>query len=809
MRSSRQTGTGEWAPLLDRILKEPWPGILPTRPGQAFSTQGPVRFQPQSGLFGGSARSDREPSQVKLGYRSPFPGQFTLSPERARSDHLTVQTGAFALLNGDPPAAGTSSSPPGPGPLPPTPIPVRSSQPTGRSSWVTYLDGQAIDVGPSTPQPGPPQPPPVRSETEGRFGWWGGGYNGSPSKVGEYQGLGSSPFWDIDTIRSDGRNTLDLWGSQLNNESWDLNSQFYRDGFKANVDFEQFPHNLGYEPPSGGTRQSSNQVVSDDLNPGQDSAVRVQQLKVGFSGPLTEHISWKLNVWEFHKFGERQVTSTAHCFNVNAVGTFPDNRCHVVGQQQRIDWLTMEIEPGLVAKFDRLTVDYTRTMRSFTQNDQVATAPFNHFGAFGGAGTSQTVYPYALVPNSTFQMDRLKLGYDFTKTLRFYSYLYSGDMYNESRDTNNAFAGFDMRLIKTTPSGVTATAYAKLNENHSQLPPFLLPEEQADPSMIWHPINYTRLWTGVDGQWFPFRDASTAWRGLSVRANYEFHEITRTYATYPTDIAASYVLPPTVTNGAISGSSFTQPTTRTHQFILSGRMRWDSGVITYARYQMQLTQNPLYGMDTMSGILNTNLPTDSQLFEIGGSWSPMSNLLLSVRAEIQATSNSSHYANFAENNYPVLCTIWYAPTPKLSLSAGYSYFSNWVNQDVTMGFRGLDEPPPAETIRVGYNGQTQVVNVGGRYAWSEKLSLSAGLFWTDGYNVFNMGQSQTGANWSQLPLYSDVRAVSTRYQGGFDYRLSKKVSCYFRVNVFDYQDQSQGTGSGLSYFFLGGLSGVF
>jgi hypothetical protein len=686
---------------------------------------------------------------------------------------------------------------------------VQSSRPTGQSGWYTFLDGRPIDVGPATAQPMAGQLIHGRSETVGRFGWWGGGFSGSPVKVGEYQGLGSTPFWDIDSIRSDGQNTLDFWGSQLNNNAWDLRSQFYRDGFRTNVDFEQFPHLFGHQPPSGGTAQSTNQVVSDDLNLGEDYAVQVQRLNVALSGPLTDNIAWKLRVWEFHKFGDRQANSMAHCFNVNLIGTSPDNRCHVLSQQQKIDWLTMEIEPGVVGRFNRLTVDYAVTFRSFTANDQVVTAPFNHFGAFGGAGKFMTVFPYAIVPNSSFSMNRLKLGYDFTDSLRFYSYLYAGNMENLSRETHNQFGGFDLRLIKTTPSGITATAYAKLNDNRTSLPPFLLPEEQADPGQIWHPIEYHRFWTGLDGQWFPFRDAATAWRGFSLRANYEYHEIARSYATYMTDIPADFVKPPTVPHDIISGSSFTQPTTSTHQFVLAGRMRWNSGVITYARYQMQLTQNPLYGMDPMSGILNTNLPTNNQLVEFGGSWSPLSNLLFSVRAEIQSTSNNSHFTNFASNNYPVLCTVWYAPTPKLSISAGYNYFSNWVNQDITLGFRGLDEPPPAETLRFGYHGQTQVVNIGARYAWTDRLTLMGGFFWTDGFNLFSVPQSQTGADWSQMPLFSDVRAETLRYQGGFDYRLSKSITCYFRANVFDYRDQSQGLTSGVSYFFLGGLSGVF
>ena len=36
-----------------------------------------------------------------------------------------------------------------------------------------------------------------------RFGWWGVENDGSPVKVGEYQGLSSSPFWDLDGVWTD------------------------------------------------------------------------------------------------------------------------------------------------------------------------------------------------------------------------------------------------------------------------------------------------------------------------------------------------------------------------------------------------------------------------------------------------------------------------------------------------------------------------------------------------------------------------------------------------------------------------------
>ena len=806
--SSKQTSQNGWFTLLDRKPSELGLGFWSPVLGQFTFSAGEVRSNAQTDQDGWFTRLDSKPSEMGLGYRSLVPGRFTLSPLQVQSNPQTGQTGRLALQDGKLPEVGLGNQSPVLVPSPLPPVQVRSDPQSGQRSWSTLLDGKPIDTELSSAPPGSDQSTLGRSETIGRFGWWGGGFSGSPTKVGLYDGLAPSPFWDIDSIRSNGRGTVDLWGSQLNNDSYDLRSHFFQNGLFANADFEQFPHQLDHQPLAGGSRQSTNQVVSDDLNIGENYAMRVQQLKLAFGGPLTKNISWKLKFWALRKFGDRQANSVAHCFNVNLVGGQADNRCHVVSQQQHIDWLTVEVEPGLVGKFDRMTVDYARTMRYFMPNDQVVVAPFTQFAGFGG-GNSLTIFPYAIVPSSMFQMDRLKLGADLTKTLRLYSYLYNGDMENLSRNTHNQFGGFDLRLIETIRSGMTATAYVKMTENRSQLPPYLLPEERANPSGILQPVNYTGLWTGLDGQWFPFRDAPTVWRGLSLRAGYEYHELSYGNATYPTEIAPGYVKPPTITNAVVTGPSFTQPTTRTNQVVFAQRMRWTSGVNTFARYQFTFTENPLYGLDPLNGALNTNMPTEEHLFEIGGSWSPLSNLLLSARAEMQTTWHLSRYANFAENNYPVLCTLWYAPTPKLSLSTGYSYFSNWVNQDVTLGFRDASEPPAGETLRFGYKGQTQVINFGGRYAWTQKLLLSGGIFFTDGLNAFSVPPSQTGANWSSMPVYSNVATESIRYQGGLDYALTRRLSANFRVNVTNYLDKSQGVGTGTSYFFMLGLSGTF
>ena len=56
-------------------------------------------------------------------------------------------------------------------------------------------------------------------------------------------------------------------------------------------------------------------MFAEDLNPNQDYALRVQQLRDHFKGNLASNVRWRLNVWGMQKQGERQANATQHCFS--------------------------------------------------------------------------------------------------------------------------------------------------------------------------------------------------------------------------------------------------------------------------------------------------------------------------------------------------------------------------------------------------------------------------------------------------------------------------------------------------------------
>ena len=84
-----------------------------------------------------------------------------------------------------------------------------------------------------------------------RFGWWGTNNDGSLTKVGEYQDLDSSPFWDIDMIRSDGVRTWDGWLTGLDNEANDARLRFYGPLMTADVAFQRFLRRWDHDPLTG------------------------------------------------------------------------------------------------------------------------------------------------------------------------------------------------------------------------------------------------------------------------------------------------------------------------------------------------------------------------------------------------------------------------------------------------------------------------------------------------------------------------------------------------------------------------------
>lgn len=691
----------------------------------------------------------------------------------------------------------------------------------------------------------------------GRFGWWGLEVDGSRSNVGEWQGLDNSgPFWDVDGLTSDGYRTIDFFATGTENESTQGGLFYYGGpGLSVDLDYDRFIHRLGHDPlgglpiaggfpPQGGffdpvladggggtTEQPGYPMFGEDFNVGQDYAIRVQQLKANFKGNLTENIKWRLNVWGLKKEGTRGANSTQHCFTATHAPSGDNvSTCHVVSKGQQINWLTMEVEPVIEARFGSVTLEYSRTMRKFEQNDQLVTNDFSRNPSYGfGPGAENGAYGY--VPENFTEIDRLKIGAQLTTNTDMYVVGHSGNTHNEFRQSDRRFYGVDARLTNTSIDGLALTAYGKTFSQNNSADTVALntrypgqastwleatpPQTIYSPDSLYLGLADRDVWeVGVKGRWTP--RYSGGWcDGGALTAGYEYGEINRTNVTY--DLEA--LTPPVL---------FTQPTTLRHEAFVGVDKNWSRRVNTYVRYRVIQNRWPLTGVThreqlSLDAALNSNLPEHEDRVEIGGSWTPADNFMLNASFWIRSSYNHSEFVDFDEDDYPLVVSAWYAADDQWSFTAGYASFSNWIDQDVTLGredggiSRGSQELT-AWTDTWSYSGRADVVTLGASYAASRDLNLTGGFEYVRGRNRISNIPSNTYSEltiplrtitYEDIPGYSQVNVNTYRIMGGFDYALSDRCGFFGRYNYYDYDDQAMAYNAGTAHMFLAGVNGVY
>lgn len=253
------------------------------------------------------------------------------------------------------------------------------------------------------------------SDLQIRFGYWGEQNSGSPVKVGDYRGLDASPMFDFDGISSNGQRTLNYTVTDIDSDSVNADVNYYQRGFQADVQYQLFPHRLNHDPLSQFTdvydpsKPADFNVVKQDLNVGKNYAIRVQELKAAFKGRLTDDIKVRLDVWGMDKQGEQQAKGMTHCFAdlYNTPEQYVGKKCHDLSQSQRISWQTIEVKPIVEWNLGPVVVEYSRPMRSFSQNDQIVNRLYTGPGV--GSNSDPVNLPYGVMPNSFMQIDQIKI----------------------------------------------------------------------------------------------------------------------------------------------------------------------------------------------------------------------------------------------------------------------------------------------------------------------------------------------------------------------------------------------------------------
>ena len=647
---------------------------------------------------------------------------------------------------------------------------------------------------------------PIR-EFDVRVGWWGTKTTGSTVKTGEYQTLTpSSVFYNVDGLLTDGTRTLNLNATGVEDGSTQVKGTYFGPALEANLDYEQFPHELEHDPYSNWATTASKPTpptpqpwvlqTHQDNNVGQDYAINVSQLNLNLKGEINDGLRWRVNVFSLEKSGERQQDATAHCYQAPGYTTASllQSQCHTVSNSQYIDWKTNQIEPALEASNNWLTVEYSRTMRTFTQNDQMLYSDFDHTPSFG-YGTAGPGFPsgapgtgeagYGIVPDSIFEMDRLKTRVQLDEDTEAYVLTYVGDEKDELNFMDRHLGGVDGRLTNNSIDGLTLTAHGKIySENCSgqvtslnTLYPSLASYYQQPQSVmnpadgLFQPIERDETNFGFTARWRPFYDCEgSAWSRLSINGGYDYGQIRRTYANDTAEVAVPL--------------SFYQPDTDTNTFFVGVDEKWSEQFYTFANLKFINTAYPLYGVTPYISAVNeavdTLLPTAETRMEIGTTWMPSERFLVNGTFYVEDASNHGPYAYFNSTNYPFLFSVMYAPTKCWHLTAGYANFDQNLTQNINIGV-----PSPTITPWT-YESKADVFNVGTTYKLSPKVILNGNLEYVRGLDVITQSQLDLGQ-------YSLVSNITYRISAGVDYLVRPNLTTFIRYDYFDYGALSAST----------------
>jgi hypothetical protein len=689
-----------------------------------------------------------------------------------------------------------------------------------------------------------------------RFGWWAVHNDGSTVKTGEFQDLHSSPFYDVDGLFTTGKRTINFVVTGLDNEANHVGAQIYGPLGRVNVQFERYIRQLDHEPLTDAIISSVNPnlfvtrgilsnrpvtqaptpVLVQDLNVGEDYAIRIEQLKTEVGYNLTDNIKFRVQLFQLRKFGERQANAMARCFHPPEFGTTgplgPIRSCHVLSQRQQIDWNTTEVTPRLEGRWGPLTIEYAHQMRFFGQNDQIVTRLEN------GTGTAliRGNLPYAFVPESTTNIDQVRLGLDLTDRTRLYAFGYAGNTVNEFRGTRRDYLGYDVRLTDRTFKGLLLTAYTKGYHQNGTRPTFFLPEEErgvtetgpsgttilkAGEDAIRDAIEYHRTTAGVSSRWQPGLGDGLLGR-TSFLSGYEYVLLDREHAGFETVFLRDRAR----TLGIVE---FDQPDTVSNQIYFGVQQPWTDSLDTEVRYKLFFIRQPLHGFREISGFVNTNLPEQKHVLEFVETWRPLPNLGLLCQQDIDLRRQDevgpvvpNNLINFHEQSYAFVNSLWYAPTEKLTLSASAAWMSNWINQIINLGDEYVDPtqppPPPGGTVptdsrRWLYGGRAAILGSYMNYRLTETVFLHGGYEWVRGddristRNLDLIGAGRPGAQpWIDLPEYSKVLVVTQRLTAGIDWKPRELLSIYFRYVYFDFEDKRANFNSGTAHMFLAGLA---
>ncbi len=694
-------------------------------------------------------------------------------------------------------------------------------------------------------------------------GWWLSSVQGSPGQVARYQDLEPAPVWRVDSLRSDGTETSKFYAAGPDQETNDFRLSWYFSNLIADIHYQRyidrteadrllnFPQPVAEHAHPGSDPSNFGQYMAEDLNVGDDYAIRIQQLKADFRGDINKHAKWRLNVWSMRRSGHRQAIALSHTYSR------PDvhgncQACHLLSQRQRIDWTTVEIEPVFETQRGPITVAFSLPLRSFTSSDQPVTRWYNPPPAnYGGEAIPPQLgseaypvgaeYPYGHVPENFTQTRKLKVGVDLSPSRNLYALLHHGSTDNLFRNTRRNFSGADLRLTDRTVPGITWTSYVKYSHQDNPLPTELIGaeflefdryDESIEPcdvdlsrsyggcacapippqcvlgsdgipdffarDALNDPVDYRRTTIGFNGRWRPFRHARGWRRGLACYGRYEYQRLERGDAQFEAATAVGTLV------------ILDQSMSHRHSVRMGLTQRWATTLDTFVRYRAWFESDPLYGVRENNALTNSNLPTSAHTIEAGGTWSPWDALIASGTLGLESRQHDSNIADFGEWDYPMSFSLWYVLNASWSFSAGYAYHATRIRQAITLGddFDDGSYHAPA-TEWWPYRARSHVISAGCRWRWNPRISWRGDVHFVRGVNGLDSTVFPPRHVWPGIEALVRNDRSSLRLSTGWDYRVDPRTTGYVRYSFLNYDDAIFDDRSATAHRLLLGFSSVF
>ena len=108
---------------------------------------------------------------------------------------------------------------------------------------------------------------------------------------------------------------------------------------------------------------------------------------------------------------------------------------------------------------------------------------------------------------------------------------------------------------------------------------------------------------------------------------------------------------------------------------------------------------------------------------------------------------------------------------------------------------------PLDRQQWNYGGRGHVASLGGSYACTERLTLSAQL-----QEIWGTNAIEPLALWPDLSTYSDVQINTRRYTCGIDWLAQAHTSAYLRYVFEEYDDVTSPYNTGRAHMVLAGLT---